>query len=38
MDVEIRQEYIKLYPTVKGLFDLLDKGNPSIYKIYSGHR
>ena len=32
MDAEIREEYIKLYPPVKELFDLLDKGNPSIYK------
>jgi hypothetical protein len=32
MDIEIRQEYIKLYPPVKELFNLLDKGNPSIYK------
>jgi len=32
MDEEIRQEYIKLYPPVKELFDLLDKGNPNIYK------
>jgi hypothetical protein len=32
MDAEIREEYIKLYPPAKELFDLLDKGNPSIYK------
>ncbi len=32
MDVEIRQEYIKIYPPVKELFDLLDKGNPNVYK------
>lgn len=32
MDLEIRQEYMKLYPPVKELFNLLDKGNPNIYK------
>lgn len=32
MDEEIRQEYIKWYPPVKELFDLLDKGYPNIYK------
>lgn len=32
MDKEIRQEYTKLYPSVNELFDILDKGNPEIYK------
>ncbi len=32
MDAEARQEDIKWYPTVKELFDLLDKGNPNICK------
>lgn len=37
MDVEIRQEYIKWYPPVKELFDLLDKGNPNVYKQMHGY-
>lgn len=32
MDEKIRQEYIKWYLPVKELFDLLDKGNPNIFK------
>jgi hypothetical protein len=32
MDAEIRRDYIKLYLPVKELFEILDKGNPCIYK------